>query len=479
MTHRSKAWRVSFSACVLALCNCSHYITPPEPPIESIDYAGITRIVYSQHVQPIFNQKCMSAACHNSSDRAAGLELTSWQSLIRGSNYGAVLISGSAQESHLIEHLNEESKPRMPLGRDPLPQTVIAFLARWIDEGAKSDAGEKPYENLQKKIYVANQGDDLISVIASEHRLVTRLLPVGDAPTLDVPHNLFVDQQKKFLYAALTSAGELWKFDIATDSFVSKGAAGNSPAHVVVTADGSKAYVTNWEVLNFRGVVQVLETATMRIVGEIEVGIAPHGLNFSRDGKLLYVASYVSDTISILRVADDQEIERVPLAPDVLPGRSFKYQPVQVVLTPDDRFAYVTCSQTNEVRVLDTASNEVIAVVPVGKEPFQLQVTPSGEYVFVANRSSNNVSVIRVADNQVVKTIESAGFANPHGVAFSMDGRFAYITNENVNGRYNAHHPSEQGGAPGNVHVIDTATFAVFTIIEVEAAPTAVVCVER
>ncbi len=464
---------------VLALCGCTHHILPPEPPIESVDYAGIKRIVYSQHVQPIFNQKCSSKACHNSNDRAAGLELTSWQALMRGSDYGAVLVSGIAQRSHLIEHLNEESKPRMPLGRDPLPPAVTAFLARWIDEGAKNDAGEKPYVHLQKKIYVANQGDDLISVISSEHHLVTRLLPVGDAPTLDVPHNIFVDKQKKFLYAALTSAGELWKFDLAADSFVSKGVAGNSPAHVVVTSDGGKAYVTNWEVLNLRGVVQVLETATMRKVGEIEVGIAPHGLNFSRDGKLLYVASYVSDTISILRVADDQEIERVPLAPDVVPIRSFKYQPVQVVVTPDDRFAYVTCSKTNEVRVLDTASKEVSAVVTVGKEPFQLQVTPSGEYVFVANRSSNNVSVIRVADNQVVKTIESAGFANPHGVAFSADGRYAYITNENVNGRYHAHHPGEQGGAPGNLQVIDTATYQVVKTIEVEASPTGVVCVER
>ncbi len=479
MKPRAKTWQISFSLCVLALCNCSHYVTPPEPAIESVDYAGIERIVYSRHVQPIFNQKCSSQACHNSRDRAAGLELTSWRSLIRGSDYGAVLISGSAEESHLIEHLNEESKPRMPLGRDPLPQSVIDFLSRWIDEGARNDAGERPYENLQKKIYVANQGDDLVSVISSEHHLVTRLLPVGASPTLDVPHNICVDHQKKFLYAALTSAGEVWKFDVAADSLVGRGRAGNSPAHVVVTADGAKAYVTNWEVLNQRGLVQVLDAAALRKTGEIEVGIAPHGLNFSHDGKLLYVACYVSDVISIVRVQDDQESERVLLAPDVRPGQSLKYQPVQVVLTPDDRFAYVSCAKTDEVRVLDTAANEIVAAVRVGKEPFQLQVAPDGEFVYVANRGSNNVSVIRVADNQVTATIESGAFANPHGVAFSADGRFAYITNENVNGRYNAHHPGEQGGAPGNLQVIDTATLQVVKTIEVEASPTGVVCVER
>ncbi|MGH7601624.1 MAG: beta-propeller fold lactonase family protein, partial [bacterium] len=343
-------------------------------------------------------------------------------------------------------------------------------------------AGQRPYENLAKKVYVSNQGADLITVISTEHNLVTRLLPVGDVEgLLDVPHNLAIDPQHRFLYASLITTGEVWKFDTSTDSFVGKAQAGNSPANVAVNPDGTKAYVTNWDIFNSNGrVVRVIDTATLTTIKQINVGLAPHGISFSHDGKLIYVTNYFSDSISILRASDDQEVARILLAPDVNPaGSSKKYQPLQVALTPDDRFAYVSCYKTGEVRVIDTSTQSVIAAIQVGQSPFLLEGTPNGEHMFVANQESNDVSVIRIADNQIVATIESQSFANPHGVAFTPDGRYAYITNENLSGNYNPHHPTEHGGNPGNVVVIDTQTFQVIKTIEVEADPTGVVVVER
>ncbi|MFQ5436564.1 MAG: YncE family protein, partial [Anaerolineae bacterium] len=181
----------------------------------------------------------------------------------------------------------------------------------------------------------------------------------------------------------------------------------------------------------------------------------------------------------MVRADTHEEIERVPLAAGLNPNRSAIYQPLQVVLTPDDRFAYVTCFSAEQVRVIDTASRTVIAVVPVGVRPFLLEVTPDGRFVYVANQGSNDVTVIRVADNQVETTIESESFANPHGVAFSSDGRFAYITNENLDGNFAAHHPTEGSGNPGNVQVVNTQTFQVVRTIEVEADPTGVVILPR
>jgi YVTN family beta-propeller protein len=457
--------------CLFFLLSCSH---------DLIDYASVDQIVYSQHVQPIFKSNCLSSGCHNSRDRANGLDLTSWESLIRGSDYGAVIISGHAEHSHLVEHLEGEAEPRMPLNRQPLPEEQIEFIARWVEEGARNDAGQRPYENIAKKVYVSNQGDDLIAVISTEHNIVTRLLPVGDSPALDVPHNLFVDPQKCFLYVSLIGSGEIWKFDTITDSFIGKAPAGNASANVVVNPDGSKAYVTNWDITNPNGrAVQVIDTAMLTKIQQINVGLAPHGINFSHDGRLIYVTNYLSDSISILNAADNTEVARVLLAPDVNPVRSSKYQPLQVALTPDDRFAYVSCYASAEVRVMDTAAQNVIAAVPVGKAPFLLEVTPDGQFVYVANQQSNNMSVIRVADNQVVTTIESSAFANPHGIAFTPDGRYAYVTNENLSGDYNSHHPTEHGGNHGNVLVIDTATFRVIKTIEVEVDPTGVAAVER
>lgn len=464
----------------LAFVNCAHEISAPEPSVDDVNYAGINEIIYSQHIQPIFNQKCMSSGCHNSVDRAEDLQLTSWEELIKGSESGADIISGSSEHSPLVEHLRGEFTPRMPLNREPLPDKMIAFIARWIDEGAKNDAGQRPFEGITKKAYVTNQGDDLVSVISTEHNLVTRLIPVGDSPTLDVPHNIWVDKQEKFWYVTLIGTGEVWKFDVATDTFQGKMKAGQSPANVATSPDGARLFVTDWDIINPNGrKVRVIDATTLSIIKEVNVGLAPHGVNFSHDGRFVYVGNYLSDSISILRADDYEEVARVLLAPDVNPVRSSLYQPLQVVLTPDDRLAYVSCFISDEVRVIDTVSRTVIAAIKVGHRPFLVEVTPDGQFVYVANQGSHDVSVIRVADQQVVATIKHHDFANPHGVAFTADGRFAYITNENLDGSYTSHHPTEKGGNPGNVQVIDTQTLQVVKTIEVEVDPTGVVVLPR
>lgn len=469
-----------FALGLIAWISCSHQVTPLEPSVDDIDYANISTIIYSQHIQPIFTQKCMSSSCHNSIDRASGLQLNSWEDVIKGSSNGEVLISGSAKHSHLIEHIKGLSKPRMPLGRDPLSEGMIDFIARWIDEGAKNDNGQRPYEGITKKAYVTNQGDDLVSIISTEHNVVTRLVPVGDSPTLDVPHNLWVDRQNKYWYVSLIAAGEVWKFDVATDTFLGKVKAGKSPANIVASPDGTRILATDWDVFNDGRKVRVIDATSLTLIKELEVGIAPHGISFSHDGQLIYVTNYLSDSVSILRASDyEHEGDPVLLAPDINPIKSSRLQPLQVVLTPDDRFAYVSCFNSNDVRVIDTASQTVLDSVKVGRRPFLLEVTPDGQFVYVANQGSNDVTVIRVSDNQVVTTIKNSSFANPHGVAFTADGRYAYITNENLDGSFPAHHPTEGGGNIGNVQVIDTQTHQVVKTIEVEVDPTGIAVLPR
>ena len=47
--------------------------------------------------------------------------------------------------------------------------------------------------------------------------------------------------------------------------------------------------------------------------------------------------------------------------------------------------------------VIDTASNQVTATIPVGKRPWNMAITPDGSKLYVANGRSNSVSVIDTA----------------------------------------------------------------------------------
>jgi YVTN family beta-propeller protein len=76
-----------------------------------------------------------------------------------------------------------------------------------------------------------------------------------------------------------------------------------------------------------------------------------------------------------------------------------------VAVKPDGSKVYVANFLSNNVSVIDAATNTVTATIAVGSEPFGLGVTADGSKVYVANGASNNVSVIDTATNSVTAAI--------------------------------------------------------------------------
>ncbi|HEU4508850.1 MAG TPA: beta-propeller fold lactonase family protein [Pyrinomonadaceae bacterium] len=110
--------------------------------------------------------------------------------------------------------------------------------------------------------------------------------------------------------------------------------------------------------------------------------------------------------------------------------------------------AYVTNNNDDTVSVIDTATNSVIATVPVGASPAGVAVTPNGRFAYVTNQLGNSVSVISALSNTVVATIPVQSF--PKAIAMHHSGAFAYVTTSG-----------------SNISVIDTATNTVVNSISV------------
>jgi YVTN family beta-propeller protein len=71
-------------------------------------------------------------------------------------------------------------------------------------------------------------------------------------------------------------------------------------------------------------------------------------------------------------------------------------------------FAYITNSGSNNVSVIDTATNNVTATIFVGFDPSGVAVTPNGKNVYVTNTNNGDpgtVSVIDTATNTVTATL--------------------------------------------------------------------------
>src|SRR3979411_1346148 len=91
-------------------------------------------------------------------------------------------------------------------------------------------------------------------------------------------------------------------------------------------------------------------------------------------------------------------------------------------------FAYITNNGSNNVSVIDTASNTVTATVAVGPNPTGVAVHPAGPRAYVANQSTHTVSVINPASNTVPATVAVGIF--PTGVAVNPAGTRVYVTNQ-------------------------------------------------
>lgn len=101
-------------------------------------------VSYQEHIQDaIFNLSCL-VACHDSA-RQAGLELTSWETLMEGGDNGPVVEIGNAEASPLVwsvegrNDLGISVSLMPPAGFPQLNGTEIRLIKDWIDQGAKNN----------------------------------------------------------------------------------------------------------------------------------------------------------------------------------------------------------------------------------------------------------------------------------------------------------------------------------------------------
>lgn len=98
-----------------------------------------SNVSYSQHVQPLFMQKCAIPTCHSGSGATGGLDLTSpsYNSLIN--HQPRLVVSGASNNSLLVQRIDGRVPPQMPFGREPLNSNQITGIKKWIDEGAQNN----------------------------------------------------------------------------------------------------------------------------------------------------------------------------------------------------------------------------------------------------------------------------------------------------------------------------------------------------
>lgn len=101
-------------------------------------------VSFKNDVQPILHDYCIS--CHQPGGKGyvkSGLDLTSYEGLMKGTKFGKVIVPGNSETSTFTKLLTGTNKGlKMPAGLNAsgtLDRQYILTLRKWVKQGAKNN----------------------------------------------------------------------------------------------------------------------------------------------------------------------------------------------------------------------------------------------------------------------------------------------------------------------------------------------------
>src|SRR5438128_1075838 len=324
------------------------------------------------------------------------------------------------------------------------------------------------------RILVASESGDIVTELTWDGTAlaVAKVVPVGIMPAdIDGPHNVTAAPDGSAWYVTIahgTPYGSLWKMSAGTDSLLGRAPVEMFPTTIALTPDGALAFVANSD---FHGdhprvnVVSIVQTASMTPLTNLPACDMPHGVKVNHAGTFVYVSCMNSDEIleidrQSLRITRRHKTGEAPGGAGN-GHAAMTCMPTFVSVSPDDRRLYVACNHGNSLQILDAASLELVREIPVGTGAYNVEPSADARWIIVTNKKAQSVSLVDAQSlTEVAKIATSKPL--PHGVAYSPDGRWAFISQESV------------GIDPGAVDVIDLTTRARVATILVPRQPTGI-----
>ena len=180
------------------------------------------------------------------------------------------------------------------------------------------------------------------------------------------------------------------------------------------------------------------------------------------DGVIGYTSNIRSNTIS--------EVNLITGATRAL---TVGAQPEGIGTRPDGKEVWAGSNIEGTISVVDVATWKVAATITVGERPYRVSFTPDGTTAIASLTSSSRVRLYDALTRTELVTIDipgnsaatdlARGGAQPVGIAYSSDSRFAYVACQGIDA----------------VAVIDLRARRLVKTVPVGPAPDAVAIAER
>jgi len=341
---------------------------------------------------------------------------------------------------------------------------AVMMLAGCEDDNSPVGGGAVN-TNPEGRLYVLNQSDNTIFVY--DTRTMTRVDSL-DA-MIESPHFAEISPDRRYMYVVgRTSPGEVAKFDLLDNSYVDQfdGPGDLFPTAIMISPDGATGYVCDFTDPSNPGKLHRYNLNTMTFVDSLlNVGSATHDLRISSDGRLIVAGNFGADNVTMVYPEDDS-VYFVDLDPgNPVPTGSPRLGPYGVAIDHNDSLAYIACRLSNEIRVLDLTTREIVDSIPIPIQssnsnagPTLMALSPDNDLLYITTQLENTVALLRISTRRVIAQLE-LGVMRPFGIVMTPDGSRYYVT------CVNSLNPTED--RQGRVYVIDGATHDVVDSVDV------------
>ena len=188
--------------------------------------------------------------------------------------------------------------------------------------------------------------------------------------------------------------------------------------------------------------ITLVDSVSLEILTEIHVGQDPRTLCFTPDSKKVLVTNHGSGTLSILDIAQSDEIAQY----------SVGSMPYGVVT--DGTRAYVSEYGQSALSVIDLETGALLKRVQVDPFPAGLALTRNGDRLFITHFFTGRVTAFYLPTSTVTGITSTGNDTNlSQFIAVSPDGKKAYL-------------PQTRSNVTNRARLFDTTVFPVVNVLE-------------
>ena len=209
-------------------------------------------------------------------------------------------------------------------------------------------------------------------------------------------------------------------------------AVGNMPLAMIPSSEGDR-FVVSLSGWREQG-LQVVEPKTGEITQTLPQPSAFLGLAFSPDGKTLYASGGNEDAIYVYDWRDKQAtlIDKIVLAEKKSDKDGVRF-PAGVAVSPDGKKLYVAENLGDSLAVIDAATKKIEQRLPTENYPYAVAVTPDGK-VFVSAWGGNTVSVFSKNENGLLRENHKVAVGrHPSALLLNQNGTRLFVASASTN----------------------------------------------